>query len=183
MSLSSSLSFVITIKHGIWYTINMNNYFLLEVYIFLRAIGQSVSSLALNLLIQDKICFNKYNQSSYFCQHINNINDDSIMVEQSIKNHILAESTQFGNYKYLDYLYYLYLNICLSSLQEIFLNASPWFCGHCLLVHFWIAILVMAPKLFYFLECLVIYLQWSFILLIAIFFMVQVFICLLFEYI
>lgn len=74
-----------------------NNYFLLELYIFLRAVGQSVGSISLSLLIQDKICLDRYNETRDFCAHINDPMKSAI--DQNTKNHILAESTQFGNYK------------------------------------------------------------------------------------
>ena len=74
-----------------------SHYFLLELYIFLRAVGASVSTIALSLLIQDKICTYRYNETADFCQHIHD--HMKTWHEQNTKNHILAESTQFGNYK------------------------------------------------------------------------------------
>lgn len=74
-----------------------SNFYLLEVYIFLKAVSTALSALSLSLLTQDKICLNEFKQTDAFCGSINKLMNNT--AEQNAKDVILAESTTFGNYK------------------------------------------------------------------------------------
>lgn len=74
-----------------------SNFYLLELYIFLKAVSTALSTLSLALITQDKICLNEYNQTVTFCENIHK--QMNTTVEVNVKNDILAESTTFGNYK------------------------------------------------------------------------------------
>lgn len=80
-----------------WQFLKSENFFAFELFIFIRALQSTVSGIAVTLLVQDKICVNRYNQSVHFCQHINEPMET--MAEQEVKDRILADSTLFGNYR------------------------------------------------------------------------------------
>lgn len=75
-----------------------NHFFLLDLGTFIYLTSYGVQLLSTKLLIQDKICLIRHNQSKHFCQNIHetmlNQNDELL------KNRIFSEAAQFENYKY-----------------------------------------------------------------------------------
>ena len=95
-------------------TLNSREYGLFELFIFIRAGASTVASIAITLLVQNKICINRYNQTRHFCEHINNLQSvaDQTSKQIILKDYIFADSTLFGNYKYYNVCvvnYYLIL--------------------------------------------------------------------------
>ncbi|KAH7636323.1 hypothetical protein HUG17_10293 [Dermatophagoides farinae] len=79
--------------------LHRNNFFLFDMYIFLTLFTYGIQIITTNLLLQDKICRLHYNQSQFFCQHINEDifeGDDKI-----IKDRILSSAALFNNYSNL----------------------------------------------------------------------------------
>ncbi|KAI2806544.1 hypothetical protein BLOT_008501 [Blomia tropicalis] len=76
-----------------------NNYFLFELFLFLRLTALFVSAIAISMLIQDKTCLVTYGQNVNFCLNIQNQVLNA--TEDSIRDKILAETTRFNNYKNL----------------------------------------------------------------------------------
>lgn len=75
-------------------------YLVFEAFIFIRALQSTVSGLALTVLVQDKICLNGYHQSADFCRRISEHSNEIInSTNEHIRDHILADSTLFGNYR------------------------------------------------------------------------------------
>ena len=73
------------------------NYYLFELFVFFRLLGVSISSIAISILIQDKICIVTYNQTIEFCQ---NIESDQQNAEQmEYRDKVLAQAAIFNNYK------------------------------------------------------------------------------------
>lgn len=72
------------------------NYYLFELFVFFRLLAFSISSIAISILIQDKICIVHYNQTSEFCQHIE---ANASGTEHEYRDKILAETAIFNNYK------------------------------------------------------------------------------------
>ena len=80
----------------IYRILSRNNYFLFDVYIFLSLFTYGIQVLATSLLLQDKICRLRFNQTKYFCQHINE--DIFVGADQIHKDQILASAALFNNY-------------------------------------------------------------------------------------
>ena len=77
-------------------------YFAFELFIFIRALQSSVAGLAVTVLVQDKLCLNVYRQSADFCRRIGEHNETLLAAESDhIRDRILADSTLFGNYRYV----------------------------------------------------------------------------------
>ena len=79
-----------------WTHLKEQKFYSFELFVLTIAIGSSVSSISINLLIQDKICLSEYNQSATFCQRLNN--QMITASDTDVKDHILAESAYFNNY-------------------------------------------------------------------------------------
>ena len=75
-----------------------HNYFLFELWVLIRVTAVGAIGIAVTMLVQDKICINKYHQSIEYCQQISK--DVKSAAEQSTRDHILADSTKFSTYKY-----------------------------------------------------------------------------------
>lgn len=80
-----------------WQLLKSSHFFAFEFFIFLRALQSTVAGIATTLLVQDKICTNRYNQTVAFCVNINQPFES--LAEQDLKDRILADSTLFGNYR------------------------------------------------------------------------------------
>lgn len=78
-----------------WAKLKGQNYFMFELFIFVRVTGMYMSQIAQSMIIQDKICLLNYNQSDFFCENIHEI---QVASKESVKDHILADSAQFANY-------------------------------------------------------------------------------------
>ena len=73
------------------------NFYLFEAFLMFRFVSQSISMIAINLLIQDKICLIQYDQNATYCQNIQLESDTD--EEKWIQNQILSEATTFNLYK------------------------------------------------------------------------------------
>ena len=72
-----------------------------ELFILITSIASSISSISVNILIQDKICLNWYNQSIHLCQQLFSLNDTKTTTTiQVIKDQILSDTANFSNYMY-----------------------------------------------------------------------------------
>src|SRR5438105_2614837 len=67
-----------------------------EPLIFLFALSVSFNKVSFIQLVQDKLCVGDFNQSRYYCIHMN---DGNLTIEQeAIKSKILVRSSQFTMY-------------------------------------------------------------------------------------
>lgn len=83
--------------NNIFVFVQKSNYFIFELFIIVRLVALIVPNVSKSLLIQDKICLFKYEQDDEFCLRIHQ--DLNWTTEQVlIKDHILAEATQFIGY-------------------------------------------------------------------------------------
>lgn len=74
-----------------------SNYYLFEVFIFFRLLAFSISAIAIQYIVQDKICIVRYNQTIAFCT---NIEADSQTSEQmGFRDKILSDAAIFNNWK------------------------------------------------------------------------------------
>lgn len=73
-----------------------SNYFLLELFVFLRITALYTSVIAQNYLLQDKLCLITYNQTAEFCQNIEEKQTTDAL--ESVKNDVLADTAQYSNY-------------------------------------------------------------------------------------
>ena len=78
-------------------SLRASNYYLFELFLFLRLSSVFASAIAYSMLLQDKLCYISYNQTAAFCQNIQA--DISNTSNEMVKNDILAETTRFSNYK------------------------------------------------------------------------------------
>ena len=74
-----------------------SNYFLLEIFLYLRLTAALVSAIAISLLIQDKICLVSFGETATFCQNIQTVMNTT--EQRSIKDAILTTTAHYGNYK------------------------------------------------------------------------------------
>ena len=79
-----------------------SNYFLFEIFAFIRMVALFIPNIAKNVLIQDKICFVDHNQTAEFCQNIHH--QFNTTAENDMKNLVLAEAATFGTYVYVFFL-------------------------------------------------------------------------------
>lgn len=129
--------------------LNQQKYFLLETLTALYYASYSLSEIALDLLVQDKICLTKFNQTDTFCQHINKV------TKSTIKDHILVDLSVFKVYKYVNTTKfmtifeknYYFLVFVLGMQSKHLLNL----CGRFMLEHFWMNILT---QLIFSIRCL-----------------------------
>ncbi|KAI2807839.1 hypothetical protein BLOT_005779 [Blomia tropicalis] len=83
--------------NNVFVFVQKSNYFIFELFIIVRLVALIVPNVSKSLLIQDKICLFKYEQDDEFCLRIHQ--DLNWTTEQVlIKDHILAEATQFIGY-------------------------------------------------------------------------------------
>ena len=74
--------------------ISSNHYFLFELFVLVRLSAQSMLTITLHVMTQDKYCYIVHSQTKSFCE---NIHSDSI--QSVVKDQILSESVQFLNSK------------------------------------------------------------------------------------
>lgn len=72
------------------------NFFFFELFLFAKLAAMYLSNIAINLLIQDKICGITHGQSMHFCQ---NIHEANTTVDKALADEILGDSTRFVAYK------------------------------------------------------------------------------------
>ena len=73
------------------------NFFIFEVFFTLKLIASMSPGLATGMLLQDKICLFRHNQSAYFCQNIQL--QWNTTAEENMKDLILTETSQFSQYR------------------------------------------------------------------------------------
>ena len=78
-----------------------SNYFLFELFAFIRLVALLIPSIAKNVLIQDKICLVDYDQTAAFCQSIHQ--EFNTTEERQMKDLVLSDAAKFGNYVYVFY--------------------------------------------------------------------------------
>ncbi len=76
-------------------TLKKQNYFLFEFFLFAKLSAMYVSNIAINMLIQDKLCVVSYGQNATFCQNIHNASG----ADKIIADEIMGETARFSAYK------------------------------------------------------------------------------------
>lgn len=76
-------------------SLKKQNYFLFELFLFVKLFAMYVSNIAINLLIQDKVCIG-FGQNATFCQNIHNVSG----ADKIIADEVMGETARFTAYKY-----------------------------------------------------------------------------------
>ncbi|KAJ6220727.1 hypothetical protein RDWZM_006539 [Blomia tropicalis] len=78
------------------------NYFVFEIWVILRTASTYMAFILITMLVQDKLCTNEYGKPWDYCQRIGQLtNHQSTSADEIERNHILADSAKFNNYKSL----------------------------------------------------------------------------------
>ena len=76
------------------------NYFVFEIWVILRTASTYMAFILITMLVQDKLCTNEYGKPWDYCQRIEQLtNHQSTSADEIERNHILADSAKFNNYK------------------------------------------------------------------------------------
>lgn len=79
--------------------LKQHNYFLFELWVTLRAFPFGLTTLAVTMLVQDKLCLQTYHQSVAICQSLSKTGDS--LTDESTRNSILSDSAKFSEYQNL----------------------------------------------------------------------------------
>lgn len=113
--------------------LKQHNYFLFELWVTLRAFPFGLTTLAVTLLVQDKLCLQKYNQSVAYCQSLSTTSDS--LTGESTRDSILSDSAKFSEYQNLLQCVPMVSLHCKSCMFTFF-SAHRSF-GVCSQVRFW----------------------------------------------